>query len=316
MIDDDAKKQAEDQNLPSVHRARNRTVVLTPDITGHVRAKLASDGIEGDDGSGFIRPRKLNQPQLPEDISANLDKSMQNEVLTNINPNVESLINKNSFEDISHDLNSSEGESKHTTPHFNNDGDASFHTNGYRNPLNQLNTFKTGSRPFEHPDSKNLMSPSNLPTVDEKGGGKVFSYVANQAHSPNNSFTQISRLNNQQQLTSDSSYLVGFMVSYDKISTGEAFELREGRNIVSKDIPSSGGKVIILDDPDVSSMHAILKVDEDGSVVVLDQLSESGTFLIKRDGSELKLEGDRANLEHGDILKFGSRTFKICLIKV
>jgi FHA domain len=324
MIDDDAKKQADDRNLPSVHRARNRTVVLSPDITGHVRAKLASDNIELDDGSGFVRMTK-NQSKLQLPENPTIPDQYNNE--HNYNPSAEEFPLEDSvgssFEQTFENI---ESEQPSKLNDINNDlsNDApriepspvllptSNEHSSTRNPLNQLSSFKSGSRPFEYPDLKSTLNTSGFANGEDKLA-KAFSYVASQAATSNN-VTQVVRLSNPKQIIAETSLLVGFLVSYDKLPSGEAYELREGRNIVSRDLPPNGGKVIILEDENVSSMHAILKVDEDGSVTVLDQLSESGTFINRTDGSEIKLEGDRARLQHGDILKFGCRSFKVCLI--
>ena len=62
-------------------------------------------------------------------------------------------------------------------------------------------------------------------------------------------------------------------------------------------------------------MHAILRIDASGVVQVLDQLSEYGTK-IKRFGSqeEEQISGEKSTIEHGDIIKFGDRTFHVCIL--
>lgn len=107
--------------------------------------------------------------------------------------------------------------------------------------------------------------------------------------------------------------LLGFMVSFDTDPYGEAFELREGRTIVSSDLPRSGGRVVLIDDPSVASMHAVIKADAD-KIILLDQLSECSTVVIRQGQEDLELSGDREDLVNGDIVKFGDRSFKICLV--
>jgi hypothetical protein len=62
-------------------------------------------------------------------------------------------------------------------------------------------------------------------------------------------------------------------------------------------------------------MHAILRITPAGEIQILDQLSEFGTH-IRRFGSmeEEQLSGDKSSLDHGDIVKFGNRTFHICIV--
>lgn len=108
--------------------------------------------------------------------------------------------------------------------------------------------------------------------------------------------------------------IVGFLVSYDQDPNGEIFELRTGRWIVSSEQTSSGN-YILLNDQSVSPLHAIMRVSSSAEIQVLDQLSEFGTG-IKKFGSndEELLTGSMGSVEHGDILRFGERTFHICLI--
>lgn len=110
------------------------------------------------------------------------------------------------------------------------------------------------------------------------------------------------------------SMLLGFMVSFDENPFGEAFEIREGRTIVSSDLPMSGGTVLLIEDASVGSMHAVLKAESDGTLTLLDQLSETGTFLRSQGGEEQQLSGDRAIVKHGDMVRFGSRSFKVILL--
>jgi len=110
------------------------------------------------------------------------------------------------------------------------------------------------------------------------------------------------------------SMLLGFMVSFDENPYGEAFEIREGRTIVSSDLPMSGGTVLLIEDPSVGSMHAVLKAESDGTLILLDQLFETGTFVRTQGGEEQQLSGDRAIIKHGDMVRFGSRSFKVSLL--
>lgn len=108
--------------------------------------------------------------------------------------------------------------------------------------------------------------------------------------------------------------LVGFLVSYDSDTSGEYHELRSGRLIITSEEVGAGNHLVI-DDDSVSPMHAILRISPTGDLQVLDQLSEHGTW-IRRFGSseEEQLSGDKSSLEHGDAVRFGKRTFIICMV--
>lgn len=108
--------------------------------------------------------------------------------------------------------------------------------------------------------------------------------------------------------------LIGFLVSFDDGPQGEYYELRVGRKVVTSD-SSSQGNNLLINHPTVSPMHAILRVAPNGTVQVLDQLSEHGTIISRAGSSESEtLSGEKANLEHGDKIQFGERLFIICII--
>lgn len=108
--------------------------------------------------------------------------------------------------------------------------------------------------------------------------------------------------------------VIGFLVSFDANSNGDIFTLRSGRLIVSSGAQASGNFVVIPDET-VSPLHAIMRISAEGEIQVLDQLSEHGTK-IKRFGSEEEeeLSGEKSTLEHGDVIKFGKRSFHVCVI--
>ena len=110
--------------------------------------------------------------------------------------------------------------------------------------------------------------------------------------------------------------IVGFLVSYDSNPNGSVFELRSGRMIVTSEAPGTGNFLVIQDES-VSPMHAIMRISAGGEVQVLDQLSEFGTR-IKRFGAddEEELSGDKSTVEHGDTLKFGNRSFHVCIVPI
>jgi FHA domain len=111
--------------------------------------------------------------------------------------------------------------------------------------------------------------------------------------------------------------IVGMLVSYDRDENGEVYELRSGRLVVTSDkgFPTGSANIFILDDSAVSLNHAVVRIGLAGDIQLLDQLSEHGTVVIRPDGSEpCLLSGDKCALFHGDIVKFGNRTFHVCVV--
>ncbi len=108
--------------------------------------------------------------------------------------------------------------------------------------------------------------------------------------------------------------LVGFLVSFDHNPRGSYVELRTGRLIVSSQREESGS-CLVVPDPSVSPMHAIMRIASGGVLQVLDQLSESGTRIIHNGSNqETFLSGEKTNVGHGDVVFFGERKFHVCLI--
>lgn len=110
------------------------------------------------------------------------------------------------------------------------------------------------------------------------------------------------------------SKLVGFLVSYDKVASGEYVELRSGRWMLTSR-PMNEGNYFLVEDPSISPLHAILRISEEGVVQVLDQLSEYGTG-IQRGGEDEEEEvvGQVIVVAHGDRVRFGKRNFFVCVL--
>lgn len=108
--------------------------------------------------------------------------------------------------------------------------------------------------------------------------------------------------------------VIGFLVSYDENKNGEFYPLRIGRLAVTSVDPGNGNH-LILKHSTVSEMHAILKITANARVQILDQLSEFGTKILKAGTDEcLELSGDKSELKHGDVVIFGERQFSVCII--
>lgn len=108
--------------------------------------------------------------------------------------------------------------------------------------------------------------------------------------------------------------LVGFLVALDGAEGDRYVELHEGRLLISSE-QNATENCLVIPHPSVSTMHAIMRISRDGSILILDQLSEHGTT-IKRvnDAREQSLMGDKEALHHGDVVVFGECAYNVCII--
>jgi hypothetical protein len=110
------------------------------------------------------------------------------------------------------------------------------------------------------------------------------------------------------------SKIVGFLVSFSADPHGAFVELREGRLLVSSEL-AEADNCLVINDSSVSPMHAIMRVSGDGSILILDQLSEHGTRIRRGDsGVEEALMGEKSHLNHGDVVIFGECEYNICTL--
>ncbi|MFO0417307.1 MAG: FHA domain-containing protein [Pseudomonadota bacterium] len=108
--------------------------------------------------------------------------------------------------------------------------------------------------------------------------------------------------------------IVGFLVSYASDPLGQHVVLREGRLLISCENGSSDNCLVISHES-VSPMHAIMRVAADGSILILDQLSEHGTRIRRAEsGNEESLLGDKSYLRHGDVVIFGECEYHLCVL--
>jgi hypothetical protein len=243
----DVEAKAEQKSEPAM-RARNRTVMLTPDIAGQVRAKLAQGG--------------TSMPRPPE--------TRDGDVAATISP-------------------------QSVAP-----------GQGFYSQMVQPVVTDSGPR----------LVQQARPVVDQVAPSKT----VDNTPTPGSSVRGTHRQTQPDQSLNDLVFwtvqtpLVGFMVSYDYNPMGEVCSLRAGRLTVTS-VPQSSGSSLLIEDPSISPNHAIIRVSASGEIQVLDQLSESGTH-IKRFGSEdeIELSGDKSFLEHGDTIRFGTRTFHVSII--
>lgn len=104
--------------------------------------------------------------------------------------------------------------------------------------------------------------------------------------------------------------LCGWLVSY-KTAKGESVELRSGKFFVTGAALKPND--LLLQDPSVSTPHALAKVDA-GSLIVRDLMSEQGVSVKRRGRNSFERCDDEVILEHGDSVRFGQVEYLVCLV--
>lgn len=95
-------------------------------------------------------------------------------------------------------------------------------------------------------------------------------------------------------------YVVGWLVSLNGPSRGEAFPVRMGRNVIGRDRRSD----IVINDDQASSHHADLVFrPEERRFILMDHNSTNGTYV-----NEMEIE-PRRDLAEKDIVRIGSHRF-------
>ena len=105
--------------------------------------------------------------------------------------------------------------------------------------------------------------------------------------------------------------LYGWLVSYSS-PDGSAIELREGKFFVTA--ASLKGTDLVLDEPSISTPHALMSVNGERGLQVQDLMSDRGVFLRSREGSQYQREELAVTLEHGDWIRFGDVEFLVTLV--
>ena len=104
--------------------------------------------------------------------------------------------------------------------------------------------------------------------------------------------------------------LMGWLVNYAS-AEGTSVELREGRFFATRN--SLKQSDLIIDDPSVSTPHALIIVGA-GGVMVQDLMSDRGVFHRGRDFDSYRKEIDPFRIAHGDWIRFGDVEFLVSLI--
>ena len=284
-------------------RARNRTVMLSPDVTGQVRSLLqnpipnAQSLLE----NSFQKPSDL--PSKSEDG----DKSRGRKVtgsctLTGSSKNASTntrLHRVSLMEDLIQDdgtlsvgLNSLGGEK------YNDNGTLEVGRMQNREEGNETCIEELGTRISQN--TKNFLNQTlKDPELSESG-------VKSSVFEEMNKVPLVKK--------EIKSKIIGFLVSYDNIEFGEVTELRAGRWLISSR-PSNQEDVLVFEDNSISALHAVVKVSESGVIQVMDQLSDRGSGVFKiESGKEIDASETAVKVQHGDLVRFGNRYFVYCAI--
>lgn len=309
---EEEEKELLSEPTSKVSRARNRTVMLTPEMTGQVRTAIREERKAPTD-SDFTRPNaiskeqyaKVQEPVAPV-AAGSSDSSQQSNLGLKFGKSVNrSRTTKFSREDL-------DKATMPTTPapviHESADGF------NLPNPV-VPKAFDplTSVAPPNHSPGKmgesSFSAPRSAPKPAESRPMQTQAPLL-QSHLP---LTQPATVARGQALTG-STKIIGFMVSFDKDPNGEVYEIRAGRKLITSR-PTEHGEYMLIEHASISPLHAILRSTKDGRLQVLDQLSEHGTGITRLgETEEVEVAGGLELVENGDTLRFGERRFLISLL--
>lgn len=105
--------------------------------------------------------------------------------------------------------------------------------------------------------------------------------------------------------------LIGWLVSYAS-ADGESIELREGKFFVTGS--SLKPSDLVIEDPSVSTPHALVTINSQVGVQLQDLMSERGIFIRTKDGDGYHRQEDTVRAQHGDWIRFGDVEYLVCII--
>ena len=256
-------------------RARNRTVMLTPEMTGQLRSRMVRDALQREVDEGVQQHEEM---QIPE---------------TSHSQQRSSPITQHSFASTEGAsggfLRPKEAETKSSWSHPQQIEDRLEASAQHTPAAPRYSSPSYSSSILQDPPMFNTAQGLLQEQNEETEPKDVVSY-------------------------SKKSPIIGFLVAYDHDENGEVYELRAGRLMITSE-QIAHGDYLLLHDETVSPMHAILRITAAGEMQLLDQLSEHGTKIKKLGvEEEEELSGDRCTVGHGDILTFGKRVFHVSMV--
>lgn len=295
----DTVSSEQDKNPMAASRARNRTVMLTPEMTGQVRNMLNKPGDEGG-----------NRPDPLADLLPPMDSQQQSQDRAQ---GFQPVVGQPSAPSAAPALPPPGRSDMATkTQMFNTDPSSS--------RSGPAPSFSVTPAIPAVPSHGHYQQPSHHQPMQQQPVQQGYQHPTHvQQHvAPvqQSTVSHVTQDGSSQQvyLQGDRSLIVGFLISYDNDQNGEVFEIRSGRWLMTSR-PTDLGNYIFINDETISPLHAIIRATKDGRVQILDQLSEYGTAVI-RVGSEEEEEvaGAMVSVGHGDLIRFGERIFLLCLV--
>ncbi len=279
-----AKESEDRQRTSAASRARNRTVMLTPEMTGQVRALLYQDPEDEQGATGAGKRDPLTELLPPMDWSRPDPKPAAGG-----SGSQETV--RPAISDYTRDLASESDQ---------------------RPPDRSGSTGKLDPDLVQEAVAGPGVSDSGRRSIPPAGG---FTVNPNASRSSATAQSRRPAIDTKPRTQpTPTSKVVGFLVTYDKDKFGEVFEIRSGRWLITSR-PTDHGEFILIEDETVSPLHAIVRATKEGKIQVLDQLSEFGTAVQRRGAAEEEeVSGTMVTVEHGDMLRLGERHFIVCLI--
>jgi pSer/pThr/pTyr-binding forkhead associated (FHA) protein len=93
---------------------------------------------------------------------------------------------------------------------------------------------------------------------------------------------------------------------------GRAIELREGKFFVTG--TSIRGTDLVVEDPSISTPHALMSVNGESGLMIQDLMSDRGVFRRSGDRGQYVREDGIFTLQHGDWVRFGDVEFLVTIV--
>ena len=288
-------------------RARNKTVMLSPEMTGEVRAMLQQQGVapamdspSQPESSQFAQPA---QPNAMDSLFSSSDRIETRSTSVIDTDSIQGYESQESFEEPEVDT----GFDPMTALVSSAPPLSGFPTESVDSSQDSYAVEPTPSPAVESPEPAgfSVSQPKEVPVSKPAA-----SSAAPRTPVPLGPKGWHSVVSSRE----DKGRLVGLLVSYDALDEGEIFEIRSGRFLITSRA-TDNGDYLLVDDDSISPLHAIVRVTEAGAIQILDQLSEFGTGLCRAgESEEEEVAGGLATVEHGDTIRFGKRYFVVVSI--
>lgn len=105
--------------------------------------------------------------------------------------------------------------------------------------------------------------------------------------------------------------LFGWLVSYES-PDGRSIELREGKFFITGS--SIRGTDLVIEDPSISTPHALMSVSSEHGLLLQDLMSERGVFVRSGERGQYKREDGVVELKHGEWVRFGDVEFLLTVV--